>query len=51
MRGRRFNGLIDGVRVLNIANADPNYQPKDSEIVYAMDFKDDEIVAEGNKLP
>ncbi len=39
--GRRFNGLIDGVRVLNIANADPNYQPKDSEVVYAMDFKDD----------
>lgn len=49
--GRRFNGLIDGVRVLNIANADPNYQPKDSEIVYAMDFKDDEIVAEGTNYP
>lgn len=49
--GRRFNGLIDGVRVLNIANADPNYQPKDSEVVYAMDFKDDEIVAEGTNYP
>ena len=45
-RGRQFNGLIDGVRVLNVANPNPDYQPKDSEVVYTMDFTDDQIIAE-----
>ena len=49
--GRQFNGLIDGVRVLNVANPNPDYQPKDSEVVYSMDFKDDQIVAEGTDYP
>ena len=49
--GRQFNGLIDGVRVLNVANPNPDYQPKDGEVVYSMDFKDDEIVAEGTDYP
>ena len=51
LRGRQFNGLIDGVYVLNVANPDPNYQPKDSEVVYSMDFTDDQIIVEGTNYP